>query len=74
MKFLPSTEPILPSCWAKDAAKDMPAWTVVIVNRGADKAEIAYKKQDTADIAKRLGGKLMTGIKGRKERFKHDSF
>jgi FAD/FMN-containing dehydrogenase len=48
------------------ATKDMPAWTVIIVNRGADKAEIAYKKQDTAGIAKRLGGSLMTGIKGAK--------
>jgi len=48
------------------ATKDMPAWTVVIINRGADKAEIAYKKQDAAEIAKRLGGSLMTGIKGAK--------
>jgi FAD/FMN-containing dehydrogenase len=48
------------------ASRDMPAWTVVIVNRGADKAEIAYKKQDAAEIAKRLGGTLMTGIKGAK--------
>jgi len=42
----------------------MPAWTVVIVNRGADKEEIAYKKQDMAVIAKSLGGRLMAGIKG----------
>ena len=48
------------------ATKDMPAWTVVIVNRGADKAEIAYKKQDAAVIAKSLGGSLMTGIKSAK--------
>ena len=46
------------------ATKDMPAWTVVIINRGADKAEISYKRQDAAEIAKRLGGSLMTGIKG----------
>ncbi len=46
------------------ASKDMPAWTVVVVNRGADKAEINYKKQDAADIAKRLGGSLITAVKG----------
>ncbi len=48
------------------ATKDMPAWTVVVVNRGADKAEVAYKKQDAAAIAKSLGGSLLTGIKGSK--------
>ncbi len=42
----------------------MPAWTVVVVNRGADKAEISYKKQDAADIAKRIGGSLITAVKG----------
>lgn len=48
------------------ATKDMPAWTVVIVNRGADKAEIAYKRQDAGEIARQLGGSLKTGIKGAK--------
>ena len=49
------------------ATKDMPAWTVVVVNRGADKAEIAYKKQDAAVIAKGLGGSLKTSINGSKK-------
>ncbi|MEI6125912.1 MAG: FAD-binding oxidoreductase [Pseudomonadota bacterium] len=44
----------------------MPAWTVVLVNRGADKNELAYKKQDMAVIAKTLGGRLLTGITGAK--------
>ncbi len=36
----------------------MAAWTVVIVNRGADKAEIDMKRKDAQAIAKALGGKL----------------
>ncbi len=46
---------------------DMPAWTVVIVNRGADTGEIAYKAKDMAAIAKQLGGKFLSGIKGAKD-------
>ena len=42
----------------------MAPWTVVIVNRGADKAEIAYKRKDMQAIAKQLGGKIETSIKG----------
>jgi hypothetical protein len=40
------------------------AWTVVIVNRGIQDAEVTYKKKDMTVIAKQLGGKLMTGLKG----------
>lgn len=42
----------------------MAAWTVVIVNRGADKAEIDMKHKDAQIIAKALGGKLKAAIKG----------
>jgi D-lactate dehydrogenase (cytochrome) len=45
-------------------AKGMAAWTVVIVNRGADKAEIDMKRKDAQNIAKALGGKLSATIKG----------
>jgi len=45
-------------------AKGMAAWTVVIVNRGAEKAEIDMKRKDAQAIAKTLGGKLTTTIKG----------
>ena len=45
-------------------AKGMAAWTVVIVNRGADKAEIDMKRKDAQIIAKALGGKLSAAIKG----------
>lgn len=44
--------------------KGISAWTVVIVNRGADKAEIDMKRKDAQAIAKTLGGKLSTTIKG----------
>jgi FAD/FMN-containing dehydrogenase len=39
-------------------------WTVVIVNRGADKAEIAYKRKDMIGVAKQLGRKIQTSLKG----------
>lgn len=42
----------------------MSPWTVIIVNRGAENAEIAYKKKDMQAIAKQLGGKITTAIKG----------
>ncbi len=42
----------------------MAPWTVIVVNRGADKAEIAYKRKDMQAIAKQLGGKIETSIKG----------
>lgn len=46
---------------------DMPTWTVVIVNRGADAAEIGYKSKDMTAIAKQLNGKFLSGIKGVKD-------
>ena len=42
----------------------MAPWTVIVVNRGADQAEIAYKRKDMQAIAKQLGGKIETSIKG----------
>jgi FAD/FMN-containing dehydrogenase len=45
-------------------AKGIAAWTVVIVNRGAEKAEIDMKRKDSQAIAKALGGKMTTTIKG----------
>jgi len=44
----------------------LPAWTVIIVVRGADAEEIAYKQKDMAAIAKTLGGGLINGIQGMK--------
>jgi len=34
------------------------------VNRGADKAEIAYKRKDMLGVAKQLGGKIQSSLKG----------
>ncbi len=39
-------------------------WTVVLVNRGADKAEISYKRKDAVSVGKALGGKVRFSIKG----------
>jgi len=47
-----------------EKAAGLPAWTVVIVNRGADQEETGYKKKDIAAIAKQLGGKLSVSLKG----------
>lgn len=46
--------------------KDIPAWTVIIVIRGADAEEIAYKQKDMSSIAKALGGGLLSGLQGMK--------
>ena len=43
---------------------DSAPWTVVLVNRGAVEAETEYKKKDAAAVAKQLGGKLSTTVKG----------
>ncbi|MCP4717444.1 MAG: FAD-binding oxidoreductase, partial [Deltaproteobacteria bacterium] len=43
---------------------DTAPWVVVLVNRGADKAEVEYKRKDQSAIAKKLGGKLHATIKG----------
>ncbi len=42
----------------------MAPWTVIIVNRGADKAEIDFKRKDAAAVAKALKGAIKTSIKG----------
>jgi FAD/FMN-containing dehydrogenase len=39
-------------------------WTIVIVNRGFEDEEVSYKKRDLALIAKDLGGRLQTSLKG----------
>ena len=48
----------------EDKNASMAPWTVVLVNRGADEEELAYKKKDQSAIAKQLGGKVQTTIKG----------
>lgn len=48
----------------RKASSGMAPWTVVIVNRGADDAEIAYKRKDMAAIARKLKGKVTTTITG----------
>jgi FAD/FMN-containing dehydrogenase len=42
--------------------KNLPPWTVVIVTRGFEKAEIAYKKKDLTALAKQLKGELATRL------------
>jgi len=42
----------------------MSPWTVVIVNRGADQAEITYKRKDMGSVAKALKGRIKTAITG----------
>jgi len=46
------------------SSKDMAPWTVVIVNRGKDRAEIDFKRKDAQAVARVLGGRLAAGIKG----------
>ena len=44
------------------SAKELPAWTVVLVNRGFEKEEVSYKKKDYAVLAKKLGGEILTRL------------
>jgi FAD/FMN-containing dehydrogenase len=44
------------------SAKELPAWTVVLVNRGFEKEEVTYKKKDYAVLAKKLGGEILTKL------------
>ncbi len=44
------------------ASAALPPWTVVLVIRGYEKEELAYKKKDLGALAKQLGGELVTGI------------
>jgi FAD/FMN-containing dehydrogenase len=46
-----------------DAAAKLPPWTVVLGLRGFEKAEIAYKKNDLAAIAKQMKGELVPALK-----------
>jgi FAD/FMN-containing dehydrogenase len=45
-------------------AAAMPAWIVVLVNRGADQAELDFKRKDAAAIARKLKGTILTAVKG----------
>lgn len=45
---------------------DLPAWTVVIVIRGFEKAELSYKRKDLTTLATQLGGKLTPRLKAAK--------
>jgi FAD/FMN-containing dehydrogenase len=48
----------------QENAADLPPWTIVIVTRGFEKAEIAYKKKDLSALARQLKGELTTRLKG----------
>ena len=48
---------------AHTGSAQLPPWTVVIVLRGFEKAEISYKKNDLASIARKLKGELTPGLK-----------
>jgi glycolate oxidase len=44
------------------SAKELPAWTVVLVNRGFEKDEVSYKKKDYSALAKQLNGEIITRL------------
>jgi glycolate oxidase len=44
------------------AARELPAWTVVLVNRGFEKDEVSYKKKDYSALAKQLNGEIITSL------------
>ena len=44
------------------SARELPAWTVVLVTRGFEKDEVAYKKKDLNALAKQLGGEIITRL------------
>lgn len=48
----------------QEADASLPAWTVIIVNRGFEEEEVAYKLKDMRPIAKELGGQLQTSLRG----------
>jgi len=43
-------------------ARELPAWTVVLINRGFEKDEVAYKLKDYRALAKKLNGQIMTKL------------
>jgi len=47
----------------QERASSLPAWTVVVVNRGFEAQEVAYKLKDMRAIAKDLGGTLQTSLR-----------
>jgi len=47
-----------------EPAATLPAWTVIIVNRGFEAEEVAYKLKDMRVVAKELGGQLQTSLRG----------
>jgi len=48
------------------ASADLPAWTVVIVIRGFEKAELSYKRKDLSALAKQLRVDLTLNLKALK--------
>jgi FAD/FMN-containing dehydrogenase len=44
------------------SARELPVWTVVLVTRGFEKDEVAYKKKDLSLLAKQLGGEIITRL------------
>jgi FAD/FMN-containing dehydrogenase len=44
------------------SARELPAWTVVLVNRGFEKDEVAYKLKDYRALAKKLNGEILTKL------------
>jgi FAD/FMN-containing dehydrogenase len=44
------------------SARELPPWTVVLVTRGFEKDEVAYKKKDLSALAKQLGGEIITRL------------
>lgn len=48
---------------SQNISTDLPAWTVVIVIRGFEKAELSYKRKDLAALARQSGGELTSRLK-----------
>ena len=48
----------------QNTTANLPPWTIVMVTRGFEKAEISYKKKDLTALARQLKGQLTSGLKG----------
>jgi FAD/FMN-containing dehydrogenase len=48
----------------QNTTADLPPWTVVMVTRGFERAEISYKKKDLTALARQLKVELTSGLKG----------
>jgi len=46
---------------------DLPPWTVIVVIRGLETDELAYKKKDLGSVAKQLKGELRIDLQGSKK-------